>query len=360
MTHLALAVLFFYPAYTTSGQIIRMVVVALMLLMIDASKPRKMEAPAMLLLAWFLAACFCSYVGSSFNMSLFGYYKRWEGLPTWGLAIAFGYLFWKSSKLNHLFITCVALLTVCLCIMLFQPNIFQNVIYGHITISAFVTVVACMLMAKNPAYCLAALPFALLTQQRCMLIGIGLAWLAYIGLNFRNKHLFKIVSFIALATVVCMTAVLAPKLSKLDLSTLGRGARVNMLHQTVDLFTLRPFTGYGIGTLSLVLKQPKGELAETFDHKLSSGKIIKIDKTLDKSHNFFCDILLQTGLLGLVLWLFILTRMVYLTYIFPSQTNVACLLGMAGFIGFSMLNPSGIPAMFMACLCVMGIEKQTK
>lgn len=358
MTHLALLVLFIYPALTLSGQLARMITVAFCLLCCHPIKKEKIQAPAILLLAWFAWAFLCSYLSDNFNLAIFGFHKRWEGLNTWALAIAFGWLFWRSSKLERLFVSCGTILAICLLAMIFYPDIYRRIIYGHITISAFVTVVSCMLMALHPACIAISVPFIYFTQQRSMLIGLFLGAVTYLIFNRKAITRTQWIS-IGIASLVAL-AVVSPKLIKINPSTFGTGARSQFFNQSIDLFTMKPFTGYGVDTLSTVVKPITGKLAETIKVETRDNKTVDISVQADRAHNILLDIILQTGFVGAVLLILAITRSFCITLKNQSRTNLACLCGIMGFIGFGMLNPTGIPAIFMFCLCLMGIKEEAQ
>jgi O-antigen ligase len=362
MTNLALVVLFLFPAFTISGQIARSIAVAMCLLCCHPKVEKKLSEPALLLFTWFIWAFFCSYMSDHFQLALFGFHKRFEGLITWILAISFGWLFWRTSSLESLYKACLSILGLCFLVMVFKPDVYKSLIYGHITIAAFVTIICCMLMAKNPAYLAILIPFIFLMQIRSMLLGLGLALIAYGILNRKQiKHLFGSYWTPWLVLIVVLPLILIaaiPKLSTISFSSLGKGARTQFAAQAIQAIAQRPFMGYGIDTLSKVLKPAKTDSEEYTETDRGDGVMIRTIYEVDRTHNFFLDILLQTGFIGLSIWLFILTRITYRTFKNPSTTNQACFYGVAAVIGFAMTNPFGVPAMFLMCLCVLGIEKE--
>jgi O-antigen ligase len=356
MTHLALLVLFLYPAFTISGQIARMIAVAFCLLCCHPSNVKRLEAPGILLITWFAWSCFCSYLSDNFLLSLFGYHKRWEGLSTWALAISFAWLFWKSSSLNRLFITCSVIILICLSGMVFKPDLYKHYLYGYITISAFITIIACMLMSKHPAFIWISLPFILITQNRSMVLGLACGLFVYIALNYKT---FTTRARIILASASVLAVIfITPKVAQLNPNTLGTGARTQIAKQALDFFAMKPLMGYGVDTHSKLFMPPEGEFTESDSYVLEDGRKVRVMHGVDRSHNIILDLALTSGIIGLALWLFMLTRMTYMTFKYPTEVNKACLYGMAAYSGFAMFNPIGIPAHFMACLCVMGIERK--
>lgn len=356
MIYAALGVLFFYPALTISGQLTRMIGVAMCLLCCHPTTRKRLAEPGILLIAWFAWACICSFLSDHFALSLFGYFKRWEGLPTWALAISFGWLFWQTSNLNKLYVSCGTILAICLGAMIAYPAIYKSAIYGHLTISAFVTIAAAMLMIKHPLFICSAFPFVYLTQNRSMIVGMVAACAIYAALNWRKINPHRLIEIgIALVFVLILAY---PKLSTIDASTIGNGARSHAIKQALDYITLKPLTGYGIDTQSTLLKpmeDPEYREARTFVDSRDNTRVLY--NTLDRCHNFFFDMLIQTGLIGLIIWLLIIARMTYRAFCCPNEVNRACLLGLMAWLGFNLFNPSGVPSMFLACTCIMGIEK---
>ena len=361
MTQISLLVLFLFPAFTISGQIARSIAIAMCLLCCHPKTVKKLAEPGILLLTWFAWAVFCSYQSDNFQLSLFGYHKRFEGIITWILAISFGWLFWRTSKLNSLFITCGLILAICLGAMIFRPDIYKNVIFGHIAIGAFAAIVACMFMVKHPLYIGIALPFIAITLNRSMLLALLFGAMAY-GLVHRKKLLesFKTWKPWAVCGVIFTLCVIAayPKLKNIDPRSFGSGARTDFARQTIQASIIRPILGYGIDSQSKILIPPINDKSEYRWDSRPDGTQYKVYFNVDRCHNFLLDILLQTGLVGVAIWVLILTRMTYRTLLMPNEINQACLYGTAAVMGFGMMNPFGIPAMFLLCLCVLGIERK--
>jgi len=353
MNHLALLTLFLFPAMTISGQTARMIAVAMCLLCCHPKAEKRLSEPGILLIAWFLWAALCSLLGDHFDMSLFGYYKRFEGLSMWLLAIGFGWLFWRCSTLPRLFLTICAILSICLSVMLIKPEIYKNIIYGHITISAFAAVGSCMLMAKHPAFIACAIPFTFLTSNRSIIFALMFGAGAYLALNFKRLHK-EVISTIVTLLAIAVVGVL-PKLLTLDLKSLGTGARTAIATKALEHIAIRPVMGYGVDTQSTLFG--KSEHETITQHIRGKPVAFKVD--IDRCHNVFLDIAIQTGLVGLALWLFLLTRMTYRAFSYPSEVNTACLCGIAAFIGFGLWNPTGIPSIFLACVCILGIERKS-
>jgi O-antigen ligase len=357
MTNLALFVLFLYPALTVSGQISRMICVAFCLLCCHPKIIKKTLEPGLLLFAWFAWAILCSYLSGNFGLSLFGYHKRWEGLSTWALAISFGWLAWRASDLRSILLTLTAICAICLGVMLFIPSMFTNWIYTYVAIASFTSMVACMLMARHFAWICLALPFLFITQNRTMILALSFGLVAYLAINYKKltRLHWCMIAFIGLAAL----ALVAPKLARINIAGLGKGARIQMAQQAIDHITMKPLMGYGIDTQSKIFGDIKGEREEYHSYVTEDGRILKDFLSTDRAHNTTLDILLQTGFVGLAIWLFILTRMTYRAFSYPSEVNSACLYGIAAFVGFGMLNPTGIPSLFLVCLCVMGMEKKS-
>ena len=353
MTHIAYLILFLFPAFTVSGQITRNVCIAIALLCCHPKIVKKMAEPGFLLLTWFIWAIFCSYQSDSWLMSMFGFHRRFEGLNTWILALSFGWLFWRTSNLSRLYALLLLLMAICLFMMLWKPDIYGRIMFGHVAIAAFVTVACSMLMASRPLFALLSLPFIYLTQNRSIIIGIGLTMALYFILNnkaVRRKHLLITASCLIL---VCFLA--WPKLKQFKPSEMGNGFRIQTAQKAIEFATLKPIIGYGVDTQSTLFGVDVNEFREI---RPDETRRIRVPFSIDRCHNFFLDILIQTGVIGLILWLFILTRIVYRVVLCPSQINTACLYGVAGAIGFSLANPMGIPAIFLMCLCIIGIEKE--
>jgi O-antigen ligase len=361
MTSLSLIVLFLFPAFTISGQIARSIAIAMCLLCCHPKVSKKLAEPGLLLITWFLWAFFCSYQSEYFQLALFGFHKRFEGLITWILALSFGWLFWRSSNLKSLFITCGGILALCFLAMVFKPDIYKSLIFGHITIAAFASIVSCMLISRNILWIGLAIPFVFLTQIRSMLLALAFASLAYLLVNRKRiKDLFgnSWTPWIVTVIILPLTLIAAyPKLSTISYHSIGKGARTQFAEQAIHAIVFKPLTGYGIDTQSKILKPAVTDSEEYHEHDRGDGVMIRKIFDVDRCHNFFLDILLQTGFIGLALWLFILTRIVYRTLSYPSEINQACLYGTFSAIGFGFTNPMGIPAMFLLCLCVLGIER---
>lgn len=354
MIQLALFVLFLFPAFTVSGQIQRNICIALCLLCCHPKVSMKIREPGILLLVWFVWACLCSFLSDNWLMSLFGFHRRFEGLNAWVLAIAFGYLFWRTSSLKMLYWTLLAIMSICLGTMLIYPDLYGNMIFGHIAIAAFVSVASCILMAWHPAFILCCLPFIALTHNRSMMLAMVAGIVSYAILEFKGLKMpsqWLLLGFITLlgAGMACW-----PKLSKIDPLTLGTGSRMGMAMASIDAFAVSPWIGYGIDTQSTVF----GRNTDEHRDQHVGEKVIKRYLILDRCHNWFLDVLMQTGLPGLVLWLFLATRMAFTAYKWHSKHNIACFLGFIGAMAFGSMNPFGIPVLFLLCLCILGVRKE--
>jgi len=352
MTHLALFTLFFFPAMTLVGQTARMITVAMCLLCCHPRIEKKLAEPGILLMVWLAWATLCSWYGNSFDMSLFGYYKRFEGLSMWLLAVSFGWLFWRSSSLNRLYLSIGAIFAVCLTVMLIEPKIYGGIIYGHITIAAFAAIGSCILMAKHPAFIACAIPFAFITGNRSIVIALLCGGGCYLALNWK-KLPRKLIYAMASLFLIAALGVL-PKLLTMDIRSLGKGVRTQVAMEAVQYIAMKPVMGYGIDTQSTLFGKNEHE---KITHEIR-GRVLELQMDLDRCHNIFLDVTMQTGFVGLAIWLFLLTRMAYRAFCYPSEVNTACLCGMAAFIGFNLANPCGIPSIFLACICITGIEKE--
>lgn len=356
MIHLALFILFLYPALTVSGQIARMIAIAMCLLCCTPKFQKATKEPGTLLMIWFAWAFLCSLMSDYFTLSLFGFPRRWEGLATWALAISFGWMAWRSASLNAILTTCIMICSICLLTMMIIPELFRDIIYTHIAVAAFVSIVACMLMAKHFAWVVISLPFLYFTQNRTMIVAMAFGVAAYVAVNHKKITKLHWYAIAALSLAVFLAA--SPKLLRLNPYGIGQGARVQMVQQALDHITMKPFMGYGIDTQSKIFREIKGEREESTIEVMEDGSKVKLMPKTDRAHNFLLDLVLQTGFIGLAIWLFSLTRMGYSAFNNPTQTNLACFYGIAAFMGYGLLNPSGIPSIFLACLCIMGIERK--
>lgn len=126
--------------------------------------------------------------------------------------------------------------------------------------------------------------------------GAVLAWLFFLMAWPKRKKILASIFFLALAII---------SLAGLDYLSHGRvrdlaqfnmgsfGARVNLYHSAVEAISSRPFFGYGIDASREVFIKY---------YEPDWGIYGQVSQSADRAHNLFLDILLASGIFGLILY----------------------------------------------------------
>ena len=123
-----------------------------------------------------------------------------------------------------------------------------------------------------------------------------------------------------------------------------KGSRVEWIKQTYEKSKKHPFVGFGLDNQSFVLKNP------------TNKEWISKDCP-DRTHNIFCDIVLQTGYVGLVLFLCTLSSGIYIAYTHDENVVRVCAAGIISYICVGLLNPHGPPSHILFAILIFGLNR---
>lgn len=290
------------------------------------SKFTKIQCLYLIFLAWTILT---SIIGISFSQSFLGSYFRTQGLLTW---ICYGILFFTAGKLledNHSKkYACLAILissafTASFAVLQFVLLWFfkdtSQLLYSNRVIATF----------GQPnflgAFLVMSLPFAwynlkqvtrkwkavILFLMIVIVLGIfsTLSRSAYLGLGllaliwgFYHYRMF-LTGIILSVALFAILANLLPNLVysqwyKFQVDTVSKWTAENRLiiaQKSIELIAQKPITGYGLENYFYA-----------FPNVVKPKDIGLQDIVVDSSHNLFLDLAVQTGLIGLVLFLAIL------------------------------------------------------
>ncbi len=290
------------------------------------TKLTKIHRLFLIFLLWII---FTSIIGLSFQQSFWGNYFRMQGILTY---LCYTLLFFISGKVfadNHfrrhacLTILVSATFTAILALIQFISLWFlgnnTQLLYSGRVISTF----------GQPnflgAYLVMSLPFVcfLFNQVKsqlkiliasCMVIIIlgifstvsrsAYLGLAILGLIWGIKHYKLLLTSIVFSVLLFgIMAIISPNLVyqqwyRLKVDTISKWTAENRLviaQKSVKLISQRPLTGYGLENFSLA-----------FPSVVTENDLGLKDIVVDSAHNIFLDLSVQTGLIGLGIFLAIL------------------------------------------------------
>lgn len=177
----------------------------------------------------------------------------------------------------------------------------------------------------------------------CMIVSIVITE----ALKLRRGGVYKAFKVVLAILAVVMASVVpfdALRIKLMNTRVSFEGSRAQWAKQAIEISSYSYPWGWGLDTGSELLKSPKGRTAE-------------IDVISDRTHNIFCDVLLWSGSIGLLLFLSVLVFTAKRIWLFHSPNNIACGLGALSVIIFSCMNPFGIPALALFFMCILGVRK---
>lgn len=310
-------------------------VISTFLLLKSGYRLTKLNLTSLLFIIFLTWMVLAAILGLNFQQSLLGSYFRWQGIITW---LCFGLLFFASSKLteNYHFKRYISLailissffvasFAITQFILLWFFGYTSQLLYSNRVISTF----------GQPnflgAYLVMSLPFIwfllketsrkwkFLVYLSLAIVVLGifstLSRSAYLGLlvlsliwGFYHYRLlltaitFSIIIFGILATLFPNLVFQEWYRFKLDsVSKWTAENRLQIMEKTSQLISHQPIFGYGWENFSLAF--PTVVNVDDFGLK---------DIVVDSSHNLFLDLIVQTGLIGLILFiLLIITTVVF-------------------------------------------------
>lgn len=309
-----------------------MIVYAIGLMFCPKDRVYELDMPQKCLIS-FLAWCFISSVLSShWYMALCGWGLRCEGFVMWLILARCAYIYWSNHEDEK------PLLYIGIFIMFLYPAMFlYHINPSSINTAGFVSVMIPMIIAMGWPECsiasLAIFPILVSGNRTCLVAILS----SLIFVNMKRKWIVPVI-------VLLLGLLMMGRFSTLKLNSLGSGARANLILQAEDLMVDMPVTGYGLDTLCYYLK--------ILD--LSTWEKNSIP---DKVHNIFYDVLLMTGWIGYVLFLFTLTSSLWIAFKHKTKRHIICASGIIGWILFGLLNPQGCAAHCLMMICVFGINR---
>ncbi|MBI2600340.1 O-antigen ligase family protein [Candidatus Daviesbacteria bacterium] len=193
-----------------------------------------------------------------------------------------------------------------------QPNLYSGFILLSLPFS--------YILAKQEKYKIVGIlniifaVFAIfLSQSRAAILGVFIILLLWVlKLTVRKLNILALISLFVLLFII-----LSPKLIEKeilnplrsndpDLVTIGVEKRVYLWPSLVQVILQKPLTGYGLENISLSLstyfQQNKHQIFEE-NLKINPVLISLKNLNIDRAHNYILDLVLFSGLSGLVSWL---------------------------------------------------------
>lgn len=342
---LALAALFLAPGLSSSQVLNRLFLCALILLLVEPVRKRKMDWPQYWLLAWIGWVTLCSFCSPHEWIAWHGFFLRWEGMTTLMLLGLLAANYWKIfTDLKGLRI---ALSIVCAFIIFTLPNYdkagYATTVMSPITLSGFAALAGVALGTWNAGLLTLALPILICTENRSALLAVmgGMVFYYAHALIWRVKR-WHIVT--ACACLFVLVTALIPRLATVDAKTLGFGSRAQWILQADKIASSLPLTGYGLDTQGFYLECPTGAYVDKARYN-------------DRVHNVTYDLILQTGWIGYTLMALAFGAALGIAWIERKPEQVACCAMVVAWVLFGLLNPQGVPAHALALIAMWGVRR---
>lgn len=196
-----------------------------------------------------------------------------------------------------------------------------------------------------------ASPACLACNTRGAMLGMVIGILIYCCVIWKHRVKKKVILGILILVGVIALSPAGRKMAKIDVHTMGTGPRSQWMMQAIQASKERPMLGYGLDTLSHVLKPASGAFG-TGD--------LKNPTIADRTHNIFLDMLLQTGWIGLALFVTTVGMAVKCALNHPSVNNAISLSVLGGWIVTGLFNPTGITATLIMLMALFAIGRDEK
>lgn len=277
------------------------------------------------------------------QLALFGSEQRIEGYMTWLVLAAVAMMAWEADEPDYirwsLWLSVVGLSVANMLGM--EPKLLTPVAFA-----ALFAVGAGFFATRSALFAC----FCVMGAAFCgMRVGVAAALVAIVAVWLAKgctKRQFRLLLGVVLALLVALPFTPAgKKLASIDFSTLGTGARTQLVNKSLTLAQERPFLGYGMDCGSKVLGVPSANVAQT-------------GASYDRCHYGPMDWVLQVGFVGLSLLLAATGWVLACAFRFPTPYNLSCLGMVVAWWTFSLLNPPGIPATLMFLVGVIGAKEE--
>lgn len=340
------------PGLTSNSQITKLIVCAGFLMLASPVLPSRPTLTRCLVVAWLVWATIGCVMSDNWQIAIYGFHLRYEGLCTYVLAVIGASLFWRQPRIMWI-VGLLAFVASAFTVMdLAMPTILINWIgIPNIAQAALFSVAAVIMYGIQRPFALICVPPLIWTANRSAIFAVCAGIAVIEALRWNRASRSKVALWLVLAVVGCVVAMVSPIRKRLEATgaTLT-GARIQWMMQadTIARHHL-PLFGLGLDTESKWLKPPKSGYYE---------REVGRDTICDRTHNLGFDMILQTGWVGYTLALLALGAAAAVTVKHRSPVNVTCLAGLVAFVAFGMLNPLGVPALVLAVGCLWGIKEE--
>lgn len=348
---LATFALFFCTGLDNQSLINKITGCCLFLVMIAPKYKNQLQLPQILLLVWLLWSGLGCFLSDDSIMAIQGQKWRVEGLVTWIVLFGFGYFYWTVFRTIY---PLAAILFSFILIVLglkavgIRPEFFNWYVMPTMALASIMSMATTLFFACNPLLVIFPMSILCTLGNRSGFIAPFIGCLSLILLSPSLKTRFAMRFSIAGLSILILTAILSPtarsRFSSIQFDTLGTGSRSQWIMQADELAKSLPLTGFGLDTLSLHLKDSVGSTMEAY-------------ALADRVHNILLDILLQTGYIGLTIWLLCIGACVGVTLKEGGIQNRICLSLIITWIAFGFLNPQGIYYHAILCVAIFGIKQ---
>ncbi len=321
-----------------------------MLLLVDGKKIVKYTSNHRLFLVWMVWITICCVFSAYPYISFIGYHLRVEGLLTWVVMAALAYFYWTVFETHLPMIgLCAGILILSLFGLTFLPQEqFYLIGFTPVALASICCVFSVLLWSASPPLVLLMIPLLIYSNSRSAVIGsmagIGL-FILMKSANWKKILLYSSSALIAMAILIQFTPLKA-KFANIKPSAIGKGARAHWIKEGAKMTLTLPVTGLGLDTLGKYLTE-----APDADYR-------HVHAICDKTHFFLLDIILMTGWIGFLIFLFMAYSSIKTTLAYQSDRNITCLCVMAAWAVFGCFNPQGCYSTMLAIWAFMGVRKE--
>lgn len=294
-------------------------------------------------LCWTALCCFMSPWPA---LAVYGFHMRYEGLLTYVICLFLAIEYWKNfATVKGITLPLILLSVIYPFIHSYTPEWAGWLLVPQVAIGAMCAVGFGILYPINRYLTLPIAIAGIWTGSRaffvCMILTIAITEC----LNF--KQIWRLKWFLAaFGLLVALVLPFTPLKQKLENTRFDfQGSRSQWIYQAIGISKALPLTGYGLDTGSEWLKPAKGRTAE---HK---------DVIADRVHNIYFDVLIWTGWIGAFIAVIMISWTLLTAFTNRTLENVACGLGIASYLAFSVFNPLGAPSLALFFICILGVRK---
>lgn len=344
----SLLILLFAPVWFCNNLLLcRVATIAGLIIVMTHKKQEKLCLPQVMFLIWLAWAVLCCVLSDFPRLAIEGFYLRVEGLLSWATLTAAAYLTDKTSKTNYAlmaFLCAISLILLVLKAIFYSDIRFQAYVIENVALSSFAACAFVFLWTYGSPYMSAfAIGLLVIATTRSGLFAAMAGILCYYLMKGTLKTAYKkIVALLGILTILILFTPIKQKIENLNYTFTG--SRSQWLKQSEVMTKALPLTGYGLDTLSHYLKPAKGETRQRL-------------AIAERVHFLPLDICLQTGWIGLTLFMLFVGSAIAFATKNPSGINLAAASVLVTWFIFGCINPQGLHSLLLTLVCVFQMKK---